>query len=146
LNIIVKWLKSHDITFIYSNARVGYGYVNHGVSARLVKDFELSIQTHPDIASYAFAETAIAYKGKLKYILHYKWDVKRWKTPEELFEHIESLQELLKDYKEIDDHTIELANGKIIDLNVRDDAGLDYEFDSGSDCALEEDPKEDIIS
>ncbi len=91
LGLIVDWAKSKNYTFTYSNPRVGFGLVNHGMKLQLPNNFELSIQTHPDIASSAFAETALMHGVDFAKILDYRWDVVRWQTPEKLFTHIEQL-------------------------------------------------------
>lgn len=93
LQIIIDWVKENGLCFKYSNALVGFGYIYHGIRLSLGRDFELSIQTHPDIASYAFAETALFFESKMVNALDYKFDFHRWSTPDELFRHINALMD-----------------------------------------------------
>ena len=79
LRIITDWLKKYGIPYTYSSPRVG-GFLNveHGVKID-IKHGQLSIQTHPMVASWAFAETLETSD--------YNSD-KRHETPEVLFEYI----------------------------------------------------------
>ena len=95
LQLITKYLKSENIPFKYSNAGVGFGICNHGCRVIFNDTYNLSIQTHPDVTGSSFAETAlqnqttkqIMYDGTFGY-----HDVKRWNTPDDLFEHIKQLR------------------------------------------------------
>lgn len=95
LSLITRFLKNQDSTFEYHDAKVGVSFYHHGCRIDLSPRYKLSVQTHPMIAGPAFAETAlqdmienkIVYDGTLDYD-----DVKRFHTPEELFEHIQSLK------------------------------------------------------
>ena len=97
LRIITDFLRKNNIPFTYHNANVaGYTVVNHGCRITLHDTYMLSIQTHPLVAAYAFAETAL--QGlQTKRMVHdgtYGYDdVIRWATPEELFEHIQKIIE-----------------------------------------------------
>jgi len=99
LQIIIDWVHTKDLTYKHSNAGVGLGFVNHGIRLALGNDFELSIQTHPDIAVSEFAETALIHKNKLVRIMSYGEDIQRWSNPEELFAHIEVMMHQVKHYK-----------------------------------------------
>ena len=78
-----------------------------GILLKLNTKLQLSIQTDPNTAGDSFAETALLYK-KVIYdtSLGYN-DVKRFYTPEKLFEHLNYLFEEMKirgaDYYYIDD-------------------------------------------
>lgn len=94
LRLITDFLQKYNIPFTYHNANVGYMFVNHGCRITLHDKYRLSIQTHPLVTKAAFAETAlqgletdmIVDDGTYGYD-----DVIRWKTPEELFEHIQTI-------------------------------------------------------
>lgn len=62
------------------------------------QDVELSVQTHPAIAAYAFAETAVLVAGGVIYptALGYGDDVVRHQTPDDLFQHILRVRDLLQ--------------------------------------------------
>jgi hypothetical protein len=70
--------------------------VETGVCIALCGGFELSVQTHPSVAAWAFAETALAYRGRLLYALDYESDVLRWGEPEDLFAHVEAMTAKLR--------------------------------------------------
>lgn len=78
LRIITEWLKSNNISYTYvsSPAVDRYLLYEHGVVAT-IGDKKISIQTHPIIAGYAFAETLV-FEDMLSDTRH--------KTPEILFE------------------------------------------------------------
>jgi hypothetical protein len=62
-----------------------------GIVLTLINGYSLSIQTHPDIAEHAFAETALIKDNQICYedeVLGY-YDVLRHDTPEDLFAHID---------------------------------------------------------
>jgi len=82
LRIITRWLKRKKIDYKYSQSNVlGMYLYQTGISIK-IKDEEISIQTHPMIAGWAFAETLIKTN-----IL----SDTRHATPEDLFKFIESL-------------------------------------------------------
>ena len=94
LSVITKFLTSNNIPYEHCNAKVGMSFYDHGCRVKLNEQYSLSIQTHPDIAGESFAETAlqdmvnkkIVYSGKFSY-----HDVKHFKDPQELFDHITDL-------------------------------------------------------
>jgi hypothetical protein len=82
LRIITEWLTKHNIPYMYSSPQVaGFSNAEHGVKIN-IKHGHLSIQTHPMIAAWAFAETLETSD--------YDSD-KRHETPEMLFEYISGL-------------------------------------------------------
>jgi hypothetical protein len=92
LRVVTKFLNERKIAYEHSSARVGFGSFNeHGCRIKLNDTYKLSIQTHPDIAGEAFAETAlqniknhkICYDGTYSYI-----DVRRFDNPQQLFDHV----------------------------------------------------------
>jgi len=82
LNIITRWLKRKKIDYKYSQSNVLGMYLYQTGIAIKIKDEEISIQTHPMIAGWAFAETLI--KSNM-------FSDTRHATPEDLFKFIESL-------------------------------------------------------
>lgn len=109
LKLVIDWLKTKDIQYKYASCPIGHGFTEHGVRVKLGGDCELSVQTHPDIAGPAFAETALMYNNDIAYVLNYKWDVIRWDTPESLFEHIENMVNLLAQPETLDQIRAELS-------------------------------------
>lgn len=95
LRLITDFLKDKNITFEYCNSKVGFMLYNHGCRIDITPRYKLSIQTHPSVIGGAFAETALqdidnarlVYDGTMGY-----HDVKRFDTPEELFDHIKILK------------------------------------------------------
>ena len=82
LNIITRWLKSKKIEYKYcQSSMLGMYLYQSGIEIK-VKDESISIQTHPMIAGWAFAETLIR-SNMLSDTRH--------ATPEDLFKFIESL-------------------------------------------------------
>ncbi len=88
LKIITDWLKQKNmkdlknIKFIYNSAPVDrYGMYQHGIKISF-PTFGLSIQTHPMVTGWAFAET-LKTNDMSNEIRH--------ATPEKLFEYIEEL-------------------------------------------------------
>jgi hypothetical protein len=85
LRIITEWLTSNNISYIYRSSGVDpIRIYEHGIQIRIPGDRTLSIQTHPSVAGWAFAETLITDD---------MLNEKRHKTPDDLFEYI---LELLK--------------------------------------------------
>ena len=82
LSIITRWLKRKKIDYKYSQSNVLGMYLYQTGIAIKIKDDEISIQTHPMIAGWAFAETLI--KSNM-------FSDTRHATPEDLFKFIESL-------------------------------------------------------
>jgi len=88
LKIITDWLKQKnmkdmkDMKFIYNSAPVDrYGMYQHGIKISF-PTFGLSIQTHPMVAGWAFAET-LKTNDMSNEVRH--------ATPDKLFEYIEDL-------------------------------------------------------
>lgn len=82
LCIITRWLKRKKIDYKYSQSNVlGMYLYQTGITIK-IKDEEISIQTHPMIAGWAFAETLIR-SNMLSDTRH--------ATPEDLFNFIERL-------------------------------------------------------
>lgn len=98
LRVVLEYLKSKNIEYTVSNASVGLGFYDHGCRIQLNDRYKLSIQTHPDVAVDAFAETAIVdttKRGPVYGVFGYD-DVLRHRTPEDLFAHIEEVLEKAK--------------------------------------------------
>lgn len=91
MGLVKDFLDDKGIPFKYNNANAGMLFYNHGCRVQLNDTFSISIQTHPDVAGPCFAETAlqntetkrIVDDGTFGY-----YDVQRWCTPDDLFEHI----------------------------------------------------------
>lgn len=82
LRIITEWLKSKNITYSYSSSNVDMlNLYEHGLRISF-KDYKLSVQTHPTIAGWAFAESL-----KTNDII----SDTRHETPQDLFSFIEGL-------------------------------------------------------
>jgi hypothetical protein len=82
LNLITSWLKEKNINFKYSSAPVDrFGIYEHGVSISF-PSFYLSIQTHPIVTGWAFAET-LKSDDQINETRH--------PTPEKLFQYLEEL-------------------------------------------------------
>lgn len=84
LKIITNWLKQQNIPYVYADAPVDrFGLYHHGVRVSLPAS-ELSIQTHPTVAGWAFAETLQ---------ISNMFSDTRHETPEKLFEFIEGFMQ-----------------------------------------------------
>ena len=82
LSLITNWLKERDIPFKYSSSRIdNYCLYQHGIRIAF-KGFDLSVQTHPMIAGWAFVETLRTDDMTSD---------TRHKTPEIFFEFLEKL-------------------------------------------------------
>lgn len=82
LSIITRWLNEKQIEFKYHNpAVISTSLINHGIHIT-IKNKNISIQTHPTVAGWAFAETCC---------LDDIQNEKRHETPEKLFEYLESI-------------------------------------------------------
>ena len=87
LSLITVWLKERDISFKYSSSLIdNYCIYEHGIRIHF-EGFDLSVQTHPMIAGWAFVETLRTDDMTSD---------TRHKTPEIFFEFLEKL---LKDEK-----------------------------------------------
>jgi len=92
LRIITNWCKEKNIEFKYSSykSKVNFFY-EHGIRIHL-STFDISIQTHPDVCAWAFAETLKTNDMSS--------DV-RHASPEQLFEYLEKCVENSKKDEEI---------------------------------------------
>ena len=82
LRLITDWLKNKNIEYTFSSPRVDpIKIYEHGIRIDM-GDCKLSIQTHPSVAGWAFAETL-----KTNDMLNER----RHKTPEDLFNYIEEI-------------------------------------------------------
>ena len=85
LNIITKWLKHNNLNYEYNSpitaSSNGFLLYEHGVTL-ILDHLKVSIQTHPMIAGWSFAETLIT-NNMLSDIRH--------KTPEKLFEYLNKI-------------------------------------------------------
>lgn len=96
LNIIVKHVEKHRLGTYREHSAMKL-FTETGIRLNLVDNYSLSIQTHPDVASEAFAETALVKDGKICYVEEYGYEnVLRHQSPKELFEHIGVLVTKLK--------------------------------------------------
>ena len=111
---ITEWRDQQGFCdYVKGNPRLVSDFMVTGVPLVLGETYQLSIQTHPDIAGHAFAETAITRKDKggVVYISKYGYygDVIRHDEMDDLFEHISLLMrdcENLNKYEE-DDESID---------------------------------------
>lgn len=82
LKVITSWLKERNIPFKYSSSPIDrYCLYQHGIRIKFV-GFELSLQTHPMIAGWAFVES-LRTDNMLS-------DT-RYDTPEKFFEFLDNL-------------------------------------------------------
>lgn len=91
LRLVTDFLKQQNIPFELHSANVGICFAEHGCRVTLDDTYKLSIQTHPDVTGCSFAETALQNMVIRKMVYdgtHGYYDIKRWNTPDELFEHI----------------------------------------------------------
>lgn len=80
LQLVTLWLKKNSIPFVYSSPNIQYFTLyEHGCKIRY-KDTYISIQTHPTVSEWAFAETLILDNINEEPIRH--------ATPESLFTYI----------------------------------------------------------
>ena len=101
LSLITSWLKDKDIPFKYASSNVDrYSLYEHGIRIQF-EGFDLSIQTHPMIAGWAFVETLRTDDMSSD---------TRHKSPEDFFNFLENLlkeeklkEEKLKEEKEEED-------------------------------------------
>lgn len=83
LKIIIDWLSSKNIPYTFSSSRVDNSCLYQTGVRITINNQEISIQTHPSIAGWAFAETLVV-NNMLSDTRH--------KTPEDLFSYLESLE------------------------------------------------------
>jgi len=85
LNIITKWLKKNNLNYEYNSSRAGSSngilLYHHGVTL-ILNNLKVSIQTHPIVAGWSFAETLIT-NDMTSDIRH--------ETPEKLFEYLNQI-------------------------------------------------------
>lgn len=82
LSLITSWLKEKNKEFKYSSAPVDrFGIYEHGIRISF-PSFSLSVQTHPKVTGWAFAET-LKSDDTINETRH--------PTPEKLFEYLEEL-------------------------------------------------------
>jgi len=109
LQVITTWLKQKNITFTYSSSSVDMlGLYEHGIRIP-IKNYHLSIQTHPTIAGPAFAETL-----KTNNIM----SDQRHSTPEDLFNYIEAL---LKQETEETEEKMPSVKEEETEIDIQDD-------------------------
>lgn len=106
LNIITKWLKHNNLNYEYNSPRAassnGFLLYEHGVTL-ILDHLKVSIQTHPIIAGWSFAETLIT-NNMLSDIRH--------ETPEKLFEYLNKIILEDKTFKNSDDDILEEEKDK----------------------------------
>ncbi len=83
LRIIIEWLSSKNIPYVFCSSRVDNSCMYQTGVRATIKNNVISIQTHPTIAGWAFAETLIT-SDMLSDTRH--------KTPEDLFAFLESIE------------------------------------------------------
>lgn len=82
LRLLTSWLKENKISFIYYSPDIEYDKLyEHGIKIKY-KDTFISIQTHPRVTGWAFAETLILDNITEEAIRH--------ETPDSLFTYIKS--------------------------------------------------------
>lgn len=82
LSLITDWLKTKNIEYTFSSCGVDpIKIYEHGIKIDM-GDYNLSIQTHPSVAGWAFAETLKTNDMS---------NEQRHKTPEDLFNYIEEI-------------------------------------------------------
>ena len=85
LNIITKWLKRNNLNYEYNSSSIGssngFLFYEHGITL-ILDHLKVSIQTHPMIAGWSFAETLIT-NDMTSDIRH--------ETPEKLFEYLNEI-------------------------------------------------------
>lgn len=92
LRIVTALLRENHLEYTYNDAKVGVTLFHHGCRIALNERYTLSIQTHPDIAGFSFAETAMLVDNKVVMDGTFGYDdIKRFHTPEALMEHVRAL-------------------------------------------------------
>lgn len=98
---ITEWLDAKELAFNYNSPNLSGGLpemIQTGLVFKVNDAMYLSVQTHPTIAASAFAETALQNEKGVVYCSELGYDdVIRHTEPEELYEHITQLLELLKE-------------------------------------------------
>lgn len=92
LRIITNWCREKNIDFTYNsyNSRILFFY-EHGIRIKL-SSYDISVQTHPDVCAWAFAET-LKTNDMTSDVRH--------DSPEKLFEYLEKCIENSKKDQEI---------------------------------------------
>lgn len=105
-NKISKWLTQQEFKHHPRSSKIDYAIYEHGICVEFASPVQsdeyvsMSIQTHPSIAGFAFAETAILISSDKMVFpasLGYYDDVLRHDEPEDLFKHIEKVAALVFD-------------------------------------------------
>lgn len=103
LRKITNWLSDSGIPkseYYIRSAPVSISLYSTGVCLKLDDELLLSIQTEPCVAGEHFCETALIGAGGITYneLLGYE-DICRWEEPEDLFQHLIEIRQLMKDQK-----------------------------------------------
>lgn len=98
---VTEWLTAKDLAFNFNSPNLSSGMpemTQTGIVFKVNDAMRLSVQTHPIVTGTAFAETALQNDKGVVYCPELGYDeVIRHAEPEELFEHITKLLELLKE-------------------------------------------------
>ena len=100
-----EWLRDKDLQHApHSGSVGGFNFAEHGLRVEFthpgdpVKKLYMSVQTHPLIASDAFAETAMQSGSELLSSMVLKSpDCVRHRSPEDLFAYVEMVAGILQD-------------------------------------------------
>ena len=100
-----EWLRDRGLRYDPHNARVGgFNLAQHGLRVEFThpgdpeKKLYMSIQTHPLVASDAFAETAMQSGSELLSSMALKSpDCVRHRSPEDLFAYVNMVAGILQD-------------------------------------------------
>ena len=82
LQLVTTWLKENKIPFVYSSPNIEYITLYENGLKIKYKDTYMSIQTHPAVAGWAFAETLL--------LDNIAGEADKHETPEGLFNYIKS--------------------------------------------------------
>lgn len=94
MRLVTEFLEEQGIEYKHNSASVGMLFYEHGCRVKINDVYQLSVQTHPDIAGPCFAETALQNVETKKIVCDGTYgycDVERWDTPDDLFDHIRKL-------------------------------------------------------
>jgi hypothetical protein len=116
LKVIENWLNSKGIQYKYSSSNVGLLYES-GLIFNVQGDFDLIVQTHPLITGISFAETSLVYRGERVHTTNFEYYRNNLhNTPEELFTHIEHLQDILQGYETLENLEFKLKDDTIFQV------------------------------
>lgn len=92
LSVVLDWLRErglHEGSWALRSAPMaGAGWQENGVVVRIPgTQLEVSVQTHPSVAAWAFAETAVLDQAKKRI----RGDTSRWPAPPQLFAYLEGM-------------------------------------------------------